>query len=195
MRPRRCRSECSRPALTGRPRSGRRRARGSRATTSAMAVRSRTASEVRDGRVLRHQPHRGFEHGARLLWHDRDLALCAGRPTRRGGAGAYLADRADEASTATRRPDPTAPGGERRPMASRSSSPGCPTSPGGSDGHHLGRATRVAPGTRSARSSAGSPYHVDSPPEAVTPGRADDLDVAIIPTAYELAPGHCCSCA
>ena len=41
-----------------------------------------------------------------------------------------------------------------------------------------------------SRSSIGSPYHVDAHPEPLSPGRRTVLDVAIIPTAYELAPGH-----
>jgi putative CocE/NonD family hydrolase len=40
------------------------------------------------------------------------------------------------------------------------------------------------------RSSTGSPYHLDAHPTPLTPGRRTVLDVAIIPTAYELAPGH-----
>jgi putative CocE/NonD family hydrolase len=40
------------------------------------------------------------------------------------------------------------------------------------------------------RSSVGSPYHVDRHPKPLTPGKVTTLDVAIIPTAYELAPGH-----
>jgi putative CocE/NonD family hydrolase len=41
-----------------------------------------------------------------------------------------------------------------------------------------------------ARSTTGSPYHVDQHLEPLTPGKLTALDVAIIPTAYELAPGH-----
>ena len=40
------------------------------------------------------------------------------------------------------------------------------------------------------RSTTGSPYHLDVNPAPLTPGRRTVLDVAIIPTAYELAPGH-----
>jgi len=40
------------------------------------------------------------------------------------------------------------------------------------------------------RSTTGSPYHVDSHPKALTPGKRTTFDIAIIPTAYELAPGH-----
>ena len=40
------------------------------------------------------------------------------------------------------------------------------------------------------RSTAGSPYHLESHPKPLTPGKLTVLDVAIIPTAYELAPGH-----
>ena len=36
----------------------------------------------------------------------------------------------------------------------------------------------------------GSPYHVDSDPKPLTPNELTTFDVAIIPTAYELAPGH-----
>ena len=41
-----------------------------------------------------------------------------------------------------------------------------------------------------ARSSTGSPYHLEEHPQALTPGRRYAFDVAVIPTAYELAPGH-----
>jgi len=41
-----------------------------------------------------------------------------------------------------------------------------------------------------ARSSVGSPYHRDDRPQALTPGKMYTFDVAIIPTAYQLAPGH-----
>lgn len=40
------------------------------------------------------------------------------------------------------------------------------------------------------RSSTGSPYHLDRHPKPLTPGKLTTFDVAIIPTAYELAPGH-----
>lgn len=40
------------------------------------------------------------------------------------------------------------------------------------------------------RSGVGSPYHVDSDPKPLTPNELATFDVAIIPTAYELAPGH-----
>ena len=40
------------------------------------------------------------------------------------------------------------------------------------------------------RSTLGSPYHRDETPQPLTPGRSYALDVAIIPTAYQLAPGH-----
>jgi putative CocE/NonD family hydrolase len=40
------------------------------------------------------------------------------------------------------------------------------------------------------RSTTGSPYHLDSHPTPLTPDRRTTFDVAIIPTAYELAPGH-----
>ena len=40
------------------------------------------------------------------------------------------------------------------------------------------------------RSSTGSPYHRDDKPAALKPGHAYDFDIAVIPTAYELAPGH-----
>jgi hypothetical protein len=40
------------------------------------------------------------------------------------------------------------------------------------------------------RSTVGSPYHLDRHPKPLTPGKLTTLDVAIIPTAYELAPGH-----
>jgi putative CocE/NonD family hydrolase len=40
------------------------------------------------------------------------------------------------------------------------------------------------------RSSVGSPYHVDRHLKPLTPGKLTTLDVAIIPTAYEIAPGH-----
>ena len=41
-----------------------------------------------------------------------------------------------------------------------------------------------------SRSSTGSPYHLESRPQPLTPGRTYAFDVALIPTAYELAPGH-----
>jgi putative CocE/NonD family hydrolase len=41
-----------------------------------------------------------------------------------------------------------------------------------------------------ARSSTGSPYHQDDHPMSISPGRQYAFDVAIIPTAYEFAPGH-----
>jgi putative CocE/NonD family hydrolase len=40
------------------------------------------------------------------------------------------------------------------------------------------------------RSSTGSPYHLESHPQPLTPGISYAFDVAIIPTAYELLPGH-----
>ena len=40
------------------------------------------------------------------------------------------------------------------------------------------------------RSTTGSPYHVDRNPKPLAPGKLTTLDVAIIPTAYELAAGH-----
>jgi putative CocE/NonD family hydrolase len=40
------------------------------------------------------------------------------------------------------------------------------------------------------RSSLGSPYHQDTSPQPLTPGTTYAFDVAIIPTAYKLAPGH-----
>jgi uncharacterized protein len=40
------------------------------------------------------------------------------------------------------------------------------------------------------RSSIGSPYHRDTHPQPLTPGHRTVFDIAIIPTAYELAPGH-----
>jgi putative CocE/NonD family hydrolase len=40
------------------------------------------------------------------------------------------------------------------------------------------------------RSTPGSPYHVDRAPKPLDAGRLYTFDVAIIPTAYELAPGH-----
>jgi len=41
-----------------------------------------------------------------------------------------------------------------------------------------------------ARSSTGAPYHTDDNPQPLEPGKTYDFDIAIIPTAYELAPGH-----
>jgi putative CocE/NonD family hydrolase len=41
-----------------------------------------------------------------------------------------------------------------------------------------------------ARSSVGSPYHRDDHPQVLAPGKTYAFDVAIIPTAYQLAPGH-----
>jgi putative CocE/NonD family hydrolase len=41
-----------------------------------------------------------------------------------------------------------------------------------------------------ARSTAGSPYHLEEHPRPLTAGRSYAFDVAIIATAYELAPGH-----
>ncbi|HET6908379.1 MAG TPA: CocE/NonD family hydrolase [Mycobacteriales bacterium] len=41
-----------------------------------------------------------------------------------------------------------------------------------------------------SRSTLGSPYHRDDKPMALTPGTTYAFDVAIIPTAYQLAPGH-----
>jgi len=40
------------------------------------------------------------------------------------------------------------------------------------------------------RSTIGSPYHRDDRPVALTPGRTYGFDIAVIPTAYQLAPGH-----
>ena len=40
------------------------------------------------------------------------------------------------------------------------------------------------------RSSVGSPYHRDDNPQALTPRKTYAFDIAIIPTAYRLAPGH-----
>jgi uncharacterized protein len=40
------------------------------------------------------------------------------------------------------------------------------------------------------RSTTGSPYHLDRHPQALEPGHLTTFDVAIIPTAYELAGGH-----
>ncbi|MCW2990028.1 MAG: CocE/NonD family hydrolase [Solirubrobacterales bacterium] len=41
-----------------------------------------------------------------------------------------------------------------------------------------------------ARSTPGSPYHVDRDTTPLTPDQVYAFDVAIIPTAHELAPGH-----
>jgi putative CocE/NonD family hydrolase len=41
-----------------------------------------------------------------------------------------------------------------------------------------------------ARSTTGSPYHRETHPRPLTANRAYRFDIAIIPTAYELAPGH-----
>jgi len=41
-----------------------------------------------------------------------------------------------------------------------------------------------------ARSTTGSPYHRDDNPRSLTPGKTYSFDVAIIPTGYQLAPGH-----
>lgn len=41
-----------------------------------------------------------------------------------------------------------------------------------------------------SRSTPGSPYHVDRHTQPLKPGRTFAFDIAIIPTAYELAPGH-----
>lgn len=40
------------------------------------------------------------------------------------------------------------------------------------------------------RSSRGAPYHLDTSPQPIKPGKPYAYDVAIIPTAYELARGH-----
>lgn len=40
------------------------------------------------------------------------------------------------------------------------------------------------------RSSQGAPYHLDTSPRPLKPGKPYAFDVAIVPTAYELAPGH-----
>jgi predicted acyl esterase len=40
------------------------------------------------------------------------------------------------------------------------------------------------------RSTPGSPYHLDNDPRPMVPGTAYPFDIAIIPTAYELALGH-----
>ena len=40
------------------------------------------------------------------------------------------------------------------------------------------------------RSRIGSPYHVEARPQPLVPNRLYAVDIAIIPTAYELAPGH-----
>jgi hypothetical protein len=40
------------------------------------------------------------------------------------------------------------------------------------------------------RSTTGSPYHLDRHPTLLTPGKRTAFDIAIIPTAYQLAPGH-----
>jgi uncharacterized protein len=40
------------------------------------------------------------------------------------------------------------------------------------------------------RSSPGSPYHRDDVAQPLVPGRSYAFDVAVIPTAYRLAPGH-----
>jgi hypothetical protein len=40
------------------------------------------------------------------------------------------------------------------------------------------------------RSTSGSPYHLDKNPTPLVPRQPYNFDVAIIPTAYELAPGH-----
>jgi putative CocE/NonD family hydrolase len=40
------------------------------------------------------------------------------------------------------------------------------------------------------RSTIGSPYHLDRPASALTPGQVYAFDIAIIATAYRLAPGH-----
>jgi uncharacterized protein len=50
------------------------------------------------------------------------------------------------------------------------------------------RASHRAPDD--ARSSTGSPYHRDDDPHALVPGKGYAFDIAIIPTAYKLAPGH-----
>jgi uncharacterized protein len=42
----------------------------------------------------------------------------------------------------------------------------------------------------SARSTTGSPYHLETDPQPIEAGKTYAFDVAIIPTAYELAPGH-----
>lgn len=41
-----------------------------------------------------------------------------------------------------------------------------------------------------ARSTTGSPYHRDGSPTSLKPGHVYDFDIAVIPTAYQLAPGH-----
>lgn len=41
-----------------------------------------------------------------------------------------------------------------------------------------------------ARTTTGSPYHVDRHLTMLTPGKRTAFDIAIIPTAYQLAPGH-----
>ena len=40
------------------------------------------------------------------------------------------------------------------------------------------------------RSSTGSPYHLETRPAPLVPGQRYAFDIAIIPTAYALAPGH-----
>jgi putative CocE/NonD family hydrolase len=40
------------------------------------------------------------------------------------------------------------------------------------------------------RSTPGSPYHVDGDPKPLKPGHTYGFDIAIIATAYEIAPGH-----
>lgn len=42
----------------------------------------------------------------------------------------------------------------------------------------------------STRTTTGSPYHLDTNPQQLVPGRTYAFDIAIIATAYELAPGH-----
>jgi putative CocE/NonD family hydrolase len=41
-----------------------------------------------------------------------------------------------------------------------------------------------------ARSTPGSPYHLEESPTPLVPRQPYSFDVAIIPTAHELAPGH-----
>jgi len=41
-----------------------------------------------------------------------------------------------------------------------------------------------------SRSTTGSPYHRDDHPTALTPGKTYAFDIAIIPTAFQVAPGH-----
>jgi len=66
----------------------------------------------------------------------------------------------------------------------------CDVAPDGSETVITEGALRASHRTVDAtRSSVGSPYHRDDHPLTLTPGRRYAFDIAIIPTAYRLAPG------